>query len=57
MIVDTTKPMCVKLEDADISSLCEIIILKREPTAEERLLLRKICYHMMWDDLLEKLDR
>ncbi len=55
MIVDTSKPMCVKLSDDDVRMLCEIIIFKREPTEQENRLLSAICYHMIWDDLLEKL--
>jgi len=47
--------MCVKLSDADVRMLCEIIIFKREPTEKERSCLSAICYHMIWDDLLEKL--
>ena len=57
MIVNTSNPMDVKIDDDDLRSLCEIAVKAKTLTNNELHLVATICYHMIWDDLTEALKR
>jgi len=50
-------PMDVEIDDNELHMLCEIAINDEPLNIKQRQLLNTICYHMIWDDLLEKLEK